>query len=189
MIQAEKQRKKFQSRILFILAPGKKIPKKIAKKKKPLSGIIFSQNGMRQARKREKKFSPEFRSYSTRGRKFRKRQQKNSKIRKTSFRHYCQPKRDKIGREIEKKILVPNSVHSRPGKENSDKNINIIQKIKTPLPEIIFSQNGMRQAEKQRKKFQSRILFILDSGKKITKKKQQKNLKKLKNLFQPLFIA
>ena len=49
--------------------------------KKPLSGIIFSQNG------------------------------------------------DEIGREIGEKILVPNSVHSQPGKENSEKNSKKIPKI------------------------------------------------------------
>ena len=36
--------------------------KKIQKIKKPLSSIIFSQNGLRLAKKGGKKFSPEFRS-------------------------------------------------------------------------------------------------------------------------------
>ena len=56
--------------------PGKKIPKKIAKKfkkiKKPLSGFISIQNGLREAEKEKKKISPEFCSYSTRARKFQK---------------------------------------------------------------------------------------------------------------------
>ena len=43
-----------------------------------------------------------------------------------------------------KKNLVPNSVHARPGKENSEKNRKKIQKIKKPLSGINFSQNGMR---------------------------------------------
>ena len=47
----EKEGKKFQSRIPFILNPGKKIPENIEKKfkklKKPLSDIIFSQNWVR----------------------------------------------------------------------------------------------------------------------------------------------
>ena len=118
----EKGRKKFQLRIPFILDPGKKIPKKLAKKfkkfqkttfryyfqpkwdeigrerekkilgpnsvqigprqgnsersskeiKKPLSDIIPKENWMRQAEKGRKNFSPEFRSYSTPARKFRK---------------------------------------------------------------------------------------------------------------------
>ena len=59
MRQAKKEKKKFYFRIPFKLNPGKKIPKKIAKKlkklKKPLSDINFSQNGMRQAEKEKKK--------------------------------------------------------------------------------------------------------------------------------------
>ena len=47
---------------------------------------------------------------------------KFKKIKKTTFRHYFLPKRDEIGREREKKILLPNSVHTRPGQENSERN-------------------------------------------------------------------
>ena len=93
-----------------------------------------------------------------------------------------------IGREREKKILVPNSVHTQPRQENSEKNSKKIQKIKKPLSGIIFSQHGMRKAEKERKKFLSWIPFILDLGKKITKKIAKK-FKKLKNLFLALFLA
>ena len=49
-----------------------------------------------------------------------------------------QAKKDK------KKKLVPNSVHTRPGQENSEKNSKKIQKMKKPLSDIIFSENGMR---------------------------------------------
>ena len=69
-----------------------------------------------------------------------------------------------------KKKLVPNSIYTRPGQENSEKNSKKIQKIIKPLLGIIFSQNGMRQAEKVKTKFQSRIPFIFDPGKKIPKK-------------------
>ena len=44
----------------------------------------------------------------------------------------------------EKKKFVPNSVHTPPGEENSEKNIKKIQKNKIPLSGIISSQNGMR---------------------------------------------
>ena len=47
-------------------------------------------------------------------------------------------------RKREKKILDPNSVHTRPGQENSEKNRKKNQKIKKPIFGIIFSQNGMR---------------------------------------------
>ena len=69
-----------------------------------------------------------------------------------------------------KKFLIPNSVHTRPGQENSKKNIKKSPKIIKPLPGNFFSQNGMRYDEKDRKKFQSRIPFILDPGNKIPKK-------------------
>ena len=57
------------------------------------------------------------------------------------------------GREREKKILVPNSVHVRPGQENSEKNSKKIQKIKKPLSDIISIQDGLTEAKKERKKY------------------------------------
>ena len=143
MRQAEKTTKKFQSRIPLKLDPGKKIPKKIAKKFKKL---------------------------------------------KTSFWYNFQPKRVEIGREREKKILVPNSVHTRPGQENSQRNSKKIQKIKKLNSSFISIQKGLREAEKERKKFWSRIPFILNLGKKISKKIAKK-FKKLNNPFLALFLA
>jgi len=58
-----------------------------------------------------------------------------------------------VGRKSEYKILVPNFVHTRTEQENSEKNIKKIQKIIKPLPRIIFSQNGMRLADKVNTKF------------------------------------
>ena len=107
MSEDEKTTKKFQSRIPFLLDPGKKIPKKIAKKIKKL---------------------------------------------KTSFWYYFQPKRVDMGREKEKKILVPNSVHTQPRQENSEKNTKKIQTIKKPHFGIVSSQNRLRQAQKEKKK-------------------------------------
>ena len=72
-----------------------------------------------------------------------------------------------MGQEREKKIIVPNSFYTRPGQENSEKNSKKSQKIKKPLSRIIFSQHGMRLAEKERKKILSRILLILNPGQKI----------------------
>jgi len=71
---------------------------------------------------------------------------------------------------VKKKILLQNSVRTRPGLKNSEKNIKKIQKIIKPLPGIIFRQNGTRLAEKVKTKFYSRIPLILDPGKKISKK-------------------
>ena len=83
MRQAEKEKKKFYFRIPFILDSGKKIPKKIAKKLKKLKNLIptlfLAKTGWDRPRKREKNFTPEFRSYSTQARKFQKKEQKNWK--------------------------------------------------------------------------------------------------------------
>ena len=49
------------------------------------------------------------------------------------------------------------------------------KKLKKPLSDINFSENGLRMAEIVRKKFYSRIPFILDPGKKIPKKNRKKN--------------
>ena len=69
-----------------------------------------------------------------------------------------------------KKNLVPNSVHTQHGQENSEKSIKKFEKTIKPLPGNIFSQNGMRYTEKVKTKFQPRIPFLLNPGKKIPKK-------------------
>ena len=51
---------------------------------------------------------------------------------------------DEIGRKSENKILLQNSVHTRPGQKKSEKNSKKIKKIIKPLPGIIFRQKGMR---------------------------------------------
>ena len=53
------------------------------------------------------------------------------------------PKRDEVGRKSENKILVSNSVHTRPENENSEKNSKNTQKITKPIPGILSSPNGM----------------------------------------------
>ena len=50
-----------------------------------------------------------------------------------------------IGLKSEQKILVPNSVHTRPGEENSEKTS---KKIKKRHSGIIFSQNRPREKKK-----------------------------------------
>ena len=87
-----------------------------------------------------------------------------------------------------KKNFSGNFVYTRPEQENSEKSCKKIQKIKKLHSNIIFSQNGMRLGEKGRKKFLSRIPFILDPGKKIPKI-MAKKFKKLKNLIQAIFLA
>ena len=73
----------------FKLDPAKKIPKKIAKKLKKLKNLFptlfLAKTGWDRPRKREKKFTPEFRSYSTQARKFLKKMAKNLKKLKNVF--------------------------------------------------------------------------------------------------------
>ena len=183
-MQAEKQRKKILVPNSVHTRPGQENSEKNSKKiQKPLSGIIVSQNGLIQDEKQRKKFQSRIPFIQTWTRKFPKKQQKNSK---TSFRHYCLPKQDDIGREIEKKNLVPNSVHTRPGQENFEKNC---KKSKNLFLALFIAKNWIRQAEKEKKKkVQSRIPIILDLGKKIPKKIAKK-FKNLKHLFLALFLA
>ena len=143
---------------------------------------------MRKAEKVKTKFQSRIPIILNPGKKIPKKIVKNSKNYKTSSYLYFQLKLDKIGRKKENKILVPKSVHTRPEHENSEKNSKKIQQIIKPLPGIIFSQNGMRQAEKVKTKFQSRIPIILDSGMKIPKKiiKNSTNYKtSSRDYFQP----
>ena len=68
-------------------------------------------------------------------------------------------RQDEIGRERDKTILEPNSVHTQPGGENSD---------------VIFSPNGMRQAEKERRILDPNSAHTRPGGEN-SEKKQQKN--------------
>ena len=49
------------------------------------------------------------------------------------------PKRDEIGREREKKIFGPNSAHTGPRQENSEKNS---KKFKNPCPALFLAKTG-----------------------------------------------
>ena len=96
---------------------------------------------------------------------------------------------DEIGREKGRKNLVPNSVHTRPGHENCEKNRTKFKKItKTSLQHFLWPKPD-EIGRKREKTFYSRIPFILDWGKKIPKKKIAKKFKKLKNVFLAFFLA
>ena len=110
MRQAEIQKKKILPPNSVDSRPrqenSEKNSKKIEKIKKTSFRHYFLPKRDEIGREREKKnknFTSEFRSCLTEGRKLRKKQEKNLKNLKTSFRHYSQPKRDEIGREREKK--------------------------------------------------------------------------------------
>ena len=88
-----------------------------------------------------------------------------------------------------KKNSLPNSVQTRPGQANSEKNSKKIEKIKKTSFRHYFQPKRYEIGqEREKKKFYSRIPFILDPGKKIPKKIAKK-LKKFKNLFLTLFFA
>ena len=76
--------------------------------------------------------------------------------------------------EKEKKKIAPNSVHTRPGQENLEKNSKKIEKIKKPLSGIIFSQNGMPR--KREKNFSPDFRSYLTRARKL--KKNSKKIKK-----------
>ena len=54
--------------------------------------------------------------------------------------------------KVRKKILVPNFFPTQPELENSQKNSKKFQKIKKVNSDIISIQNGLSEAEKERKK-------------------------------------
>jgi len=58
-------------------------------------------------RKREKKFGPEYRSYSTWARKLKKKKAKKLENSTSSFRHYFYQNRDETGQEREKNNFSP----------------------------------------------------------------------------------
>ena len=57
----------------------------------------------------------------------------------------------RLAEKMKKKNLVPNSVHTQLGQENSKKNSKKIQKIKKLNSGIISMQKGWRDAEKKKK--------------------------------------
>ena len=155
MRQAEKQRKNFQSRIPFTLEPGKKIPKKIEKKKSKklknhFPALLLANTGMRQAEKERKNFSSRIPFILGPRKKIPKKIAKKQK--KTPFQHYFQPKRNEIGREKEKRILVPNSVHTRPREENSENDSNKIQKLKNLFLALFLTKTRLDRLRKRKKK-------------------------------------
>ena len=101
-------------------------------------------------RKSEKKIIVAVSSYQTRNREFQENSKKNQKTKKTSLWLFFKPKRVGRGREWAKKKLSFRSVLNRPGIENSKKNSKKIQKIKKHHYGFISSQNGSREAEKEK---------------------------------------
>ena len=65
-------------------------------------------------------------------------------------------RQDEIGRERDKRILDPNSAHSRLGGANSEKKIATkFKKLEKNFSALFLAKSGMRQAEKEGKEFQT----------------------------------
>ena len=62
-------------------------------------------------------------------------------------------RQDEIGRERDKRILDPNSAHTRRGGENSEKkNAKKFKKLKNNFPVLVLAKTGldrMKQAKKE----------------------------------------
>ena len=178
MRYVEKERKKFQFRISFILDPGKKIPKKIANKFKKLKNffpaLFFSQNGIKQADKVRKKFQSRIPFILDKGKKIPKKIAKKFKKLKTSFRYYFQPKRDEIGRESEKKFLSQILFILYLSKKIPKKNSKKIPKIKNLIPTLYLAKTGLDRPRKREKNFIPEFRSFLTQARKF-RKKQQKN--------------
>ena len=88
-----------------------------------------------------------------------------------------------------KKILVPNSVHTRPGQENFKKNRKKkSKKLKNHFPELFLDKTGVACSKRREKRILPLFRFILGLGMKIPRKIAKK-LKTLKNLILALFLV
>ena len=91
-----------------------------------------------------------------------------------------------MGREREKKKnLVPNSVHTQPGQENSKKNI---KKLKNLFTALFLGKTGFHRPRKIKKNFSLEFRSYSTRAGKIAKK-IAKNIIKLKNILLTLFLA
>ena len=147
--------------------------------------LFLSKTGWERPRKREKNFTPEFCSYSSQATISKKKKLKNWK---TSFRRYFYTNRDEIRWERVKKILVPNSVHTRPGQENSEINRKIFKKFKNLFLALFFAKTGWDRTRKRGKHFSPEFCSHPTQARKFGKNIAKK-FKKLKNLFAALFLV
>ena len=102
------------------------------------------------------------------------------------------PKRDNRGREREKKFLVTNSVHTRPGQENFKKNSEKIakkfKKLKKLFPALFLAKIGLDRPRKREKNFRPEFRSYSTFARKF-RKKQLKNSRNKKTPFPALFLA
>ena len=88
------------------------------------------------------------------------------------------PKRDDIGREIKKKISVPNSVQTQPEEENSEKKKSKkIQKLKNLFLALFLAKTRLDWPRKREKNFTPKFRSYSTRARKF-RKKIAKKLKK-----------
>ena len=81
-----------------------------------------------------------------------------------------------------KKILVPNSVHTRPGRENSKKNSKKFKKFKSLFQHYVYRKWVERGREREEK------ILVLNSGHTPPWKENcEKNSKKNQKIKKPLY--
>ena len=112
----------------------------------------------------EKKFIPEFLSYSTCARKFRKKPKKFEKLKKP-FPAFFLAKTGKDRPRKREKILLPNYVPTQPELENS--------KLKKLIPTLFLFKTGWERARKRKKK-----LFLNSVHTRPRQENSEKNRKK-----------
>ena len=145
---------------MFMLDPGKKIPKEIAKKFKKIKilflAIFLAKMGWDWPRKREKILVPNYihtRPWHENSEKNRKKIQKVKNL----FPALFLAKTGRDGPRKREKNFSPKFCSYTTGEENSkkkkSKKILKIKKIKKVNTGIISIQNGLREAEKEWKKF------------------------------------
>ena len=97
-------------------------------------------------------------------------------------------RQEEIGRERGKRILDPNSAHTRHGGANSEKKQRKNSKNQRTTIRHYFQPNRDEAGREREKEFQTPIPLILDPGEKIPRENAKK-FKKLKNNFPALFLA
>ena len=146
MRQAVKERKKFQSRISFILDPSKKISKKMAKKfkklKKPLSGIILSQSGIRQAGKENKILAPNSVPTQPELENSKKNSKKIQKIKKFNSGIISIRNGLRVAGKEGKKFQLQIQFILDPGKKIPKKIAKKVKKVKNLFPALFLSKTG-----------------------------------------------
>ena len=133
---------------------------------------------MRQAEKERKEFQTAIPLIRDTGEKIPKKQcKKIQKIKKTTFRRYFQSKRDEIGRERDKRILDPNSVHTRPGGANYKKKQQKNSKNKRTTIWLYFQPNWDETGREREKRILDRNSAHTRHGGENSEKRMQKNSK------------